>query len=215
MKRNIYSLTTILTTILTFLFTSSSTMAQYKQKEYEKYPEQRIFPQGYFDSIAAKNALAEGATTLTGVAFTKPKNGFGFKAPLASRIYANHITVILLPNTPYFQEWMQLKNKKEDLKKNKIVYIDSVAYRYRLECETNSQGEFTFPKMKPGKYILLGYLPWETNGSYNQYEGSGYNSYGSRTDYYSRQYYTTSHTDFLMQEIEIKSGESLVKVKLK
>ncbi len=194
---------------------SMTGFSQYKQKEYEKYPEVRIFPQTPFDSLAAKSALAEGTTTLTGVAFTKPKNGFGFKAPLANRIYANHIEVILFPSTPYFVEWMDLKKHKENLKKNKIVYVDSVAYRYRLTCETNGVGEFTFPKMKPGKYILLGTLPWTNYGSYNKYEGSGYNNYGGQTDYYSRQNYSVSHSDFLMQEIEIEPGKSEVKVKLK
>lgn len=215
MKRFTRLNTFTLLAILLFMGITTNGSAQYKQKEYEKYPEERIFPQSIFDSIAARNALAEGTTTLTGVAFTKPKTGFGYKAPLASRIYANHITVTLFPSTPYFKEWMTLKDKKENLKKNKIVYMDSVAYRYRLYCETNAQGEFTFPKMKPGKYILIGYLPWESYGSYNKYEGSGYNNYGGQTDYYSRQSYTTSHTDFLMQEIEIEPGKSEVKVKLK
>ncbi|PZP52227.1 MAG: hypothetical protein DI598_01215 [Pseudopedobacter saltans] len=201
-------------TLITVLLANIS-FGQYKQKEYEKYPEQRIFPDQYFDSIAAKNALAVGTTTVTGVAFTKPKTDFGYKAPFASRIYANHIIVMLFPSTPYYQEWMRLKDKKENLKKNKIVFMDSVAYRYRLECETNSRGEFTFPKMKAGKYILVGTLPWTTSGSYNRYEGSGYNNYGGQTDYYSRQYYSTSHSDFLMQEIEVENGKAEVKVKLK
>jgi len=214
MKKSIANLFTILF-FLGGIFPAFSCFAQYKQAEYEKHPEERIFPQSYFDSIAAKNALAEGTTTVTGVAFTKPRTSFGYKAPLASRIYANHIVVQLFPSTPYFQEWMQLKDKKENLKKHKIVYLDSVAYRYRLECETNSTGQFTFPKMKSGKYILIGYLPWESYGSYDKYEGSGYNSYGGQTDYYSRQNYTTSHTDFLMQEIEVEPGKSEVNVKLK
>jgi hypothetical protein len=189
--------------------------AQYKQEEYQKYPLQKIFPERQFDSIAAKNALAEGTATVKGVAFTKPKNNLGFKAPLGDRIYANHITVELFPYTPYFEEWYGLKEKKENVKKNKIVYMDSIAYRYRLYCETNSTGEFAFPKMKPGKYIIMGTLPWTSTGSYNKYTGSGYGSYGGQVDYYERQHYTISHSDFLMQIIEVEPGREMVKVKLK
>lgn len=189
--------------------------AQYKQEEYQKYPLQKIFPQTPFDSVAAKNALAEGSVIVKGIAFTKPRNELGFKPPLGDRIYANHIVVELFPYTSYFEEWHQLKQKEENVKRNKIVYMDSVAYRYRLTCETNSRGEFTFPKMKPGKYIVMGTLPWQSTGSYDQYTGSGYGSYGTQVNYYERQYYTISHSDFLMQVIEIEPGRPTVKVKLK
>jgi hypothetical protein len=189
--------------------------AQYKQPEEQKYPEQKIFPQTPFDSVAAKYALATGTITVKGVAFTKPKNSFGGKAPLANRIYANHITVELFPLTPYFEEWYNLKKKDENLKKNKIVYMTDVAYRFRLTCETNSSGEFTFPNMLPGKYILVGTLPWTTTSAYDQYTGSGYDNYGGQTDYYQRQYYTINHSDFLMDIIEVQQGKSVVEVKLK
>jgi hypothetical protein len=201
--------------ILSSVFSLNLVNAQYKQAEYEKYPEQKIFPKGKFDSLQAKSALSFGTTTVKGVAFTKPKTMYGYKAPLAQRIYANHITVELFPLTPYFEEWYNLKDKEENLKKNKIVYMDNSAYRYRVTCETNAKGEFTFPKMKPGKYIIIGTLPWNDTKSYDQYTGSGYGNYGDRTDYYERQYYTTTHSDFLMQIIEVKPDETEVKVKLK
>jgi hypothetical protein len=83
-----------------------------------------------------------------------------------------------------------------------------------LTCETNARGEFTFPEMQPGKYILIGTLPWATTGSYDKYTGSGYDNYGGQTDYYQRQYYTINHSDLLMNIIEVESGKSEVKVKL-
>lgn len=201
--------------LIVSLFSIVTINAQYKQQEYEKHPLQKIFPKKTFDSVIAKNALATGNATVAGVAFTKPLNGYGFKAPLAKKIYANHITVYLFSYTPYFQEWYNLKGKEENIKKNRIVYMDSIAYNYKLWCETNSTGEFNFPNMKPGKYIILGTLPWQSSGSYDQYTGSGYDNYGGQTDYYQRQYYNISHSDFLMQIIEIPENATLVKVKLK
>lgn len=192
---------------------SLSINAQYKQEEYQKYPEKKIFPQVRFDSIEARTALAEGTVTVLGVAYTKPKTKFGYKAPLASKIYANHIIVELFPWTSYFEEWFRLKKKDENVKKNRIVYMDTEAYRYRLTCETNEKGAFTFPNMKPGKYIIVGTLPWNTTGSYDQYMGTAYGTY-SNTNYYERQYYTITHSDFLMEVFEVKAGEINVSVKL-
>lgn len=191
-----------------------SMQAQYKMEEKGKNKEERIFPKQKFDSIEAKKAIAYGTTTINGVAFTKPRNNLGFKAPLADRIYANHIMVELFPLTPYFEEWYNLKKKEENIKRKKYVFMDTEAYRYRLTCETNSKGEFVFPKMKPGKYVIMGTLPYNTSGSYDKYSGSGYNNYGGRTDYYDRQYYTITHSDFLIQIIEVKEGDKEIKVKL-
>ncbi len=203
-------------TSLSFVLASSVVhlSAQYKQEEYQKYPVQKIFPKTKLDSAEAKAAIAVGETTIKGVAFTKPKTIYGYKAPLAERIYANHILIELFPMTPYYQEWYNLKKNEENLKKNKIVYMDRAAYKYRVTCETNSKGEFTFPKMKPGKYLIVGTLPWYNTKSYDQYTGSGYGNNGSVTDYYQRQYYSTTHSDFLMEVVEVPADKKEVKVKL-
>lgn len=202
-------------TLFVFGFAVIMANAQYKQSDSDKNQQVKIFPKQKFDSVAAKNALAYGKTTVKGVAFTKEKNALGFAPLMAERIYANHIMVELFPLTPYFQEWYDLKKTSENVKKNKIVYMDTSAYRQRLTCETNSKGEFTFPEMRPGKYIILGTLPWSKTQSYDKYTGSGYGNYGGRVDYYDRQYYTISHSDFLMQIIEVKEGDKEINVKLK
>lgn len=208
--------TSLLSSLILLIIVGNARLgAQYKQEEYQKHPLQRIFPQQSFDSIAARNSLAKGPTTIKGVAFTKPTNNLGFKAPLAEKIYANHIIVDLFPYTSYFEEWYELKRKKENVRKNRIVYMDSIAYGHRLYCETNSRGEFTFPEIKPGKYIIMGTLPWTSSGYQDQYTGSGYGSYGGRVDYYDRQYYTVSHSDFLIQVITVEPDKKIVKVKLK
>lgn len=193
--------------------------AQYVEKE----PEQKVttlYPEMKFDSVQARNALARGTSTIKGVAFTKPKTGFGYKAPLAGRIYANKMKVILYPVTPYFEEWYKLRKDKEnykskDYKKRVYVYLSDAAYRYRLEAITNSQGEFTFPDMRPGKYFLTGNLSWDATGTYDQYTGSGYNNYGGTTDYYDRKSYTINHQDRIEAFVEIKTDGEIVEMKLK
>lgn len=195
--------------ILASCFTSTS--AQYVEKERDDTI--RMYAKTPFDSLEAKKALARGTGAIKGVAFTKPKTSFGYKAPLAQRIYANKITVILFPVTDYLLDYLKVK-KKENPKKLKFAYIDPKAWYYRLEAITNSTGEFTFPEMKPGKYYLEAILPWSSSGYYDKYTGSGYNGYGT-TNYYSRQYYSIGHYDKLTEFVEIKENGEVLHIKLK
>lgn len=73
--------------------------------------------------------------------------------------------------------------------------MDRNAMRYRIEAITNSDGEFTFPNMKPGKYYLYGSMDYSLNYNYNKYTGSGYDNYG-RIDYYTPSSYTKDFNEF-------------------
>ncbi|WP_443947498.1 carboxypeptidase-like regulatory domain-containing protein [Pedobacter sp. AW1-32] len=192
----------------------SSVRAQYVEPE-EKEKVTNLFPEVPFDSLGAKKMLARGTGTISGVAFTKPKTKLGYKAPLASRIYANKIKIVLLPVTPYFEAWYKLRDDKENKRKKIFVYMTPQAFKYRLEAITNSNGKFTFPEMKPGKYFLQGFLGWTSSGTYNEYTGSGYNNYGGRTDYYQQKGYSVSHEDRLETFVEVKSDGEVVNIKLK
>ncbi|UOE46572.1 hypothetical protein MTO98_19400 [Mucilaginibacter sp. SMC90] len=197
-----------------FLTTCTSAIAQYKEPE-EKEKVDIIYPEAAFDSLQAKKMLARGTATIKGVAFTKIKNSLGFSPLMAERIYANQIKVVLLPVTPYFEEWHKLRDKKENLKKKRYVYLSDEAYRYRLEAITNSKGKFTFPEMKPGKYFLQGILGYTTTGSYNEYTGSGYSNDGYTTDYYQKKQYSVAHEDRIETFVEVKADGELVNIKLK
>lgn len=94
------------------------------------------------------------------------------------------------------------------------MYLSAEAYKYRLEAITNSDGEFTFPEMKPGRYFLQGFLGWAHNGYYNEYTGTGYNSYGGQTDYYQQKTYSVNHEDRIEEFVELKENGEIVKVKL-
>ncbi|RFM26982.1 carboxypeptidase-like regulatory domain-containing protein [Deminuibacter soli] len=194
---------------LLFFFSVCAVRAQYVQPERDDTI--RIYAKTPFDTLAARAALAEGNGTIKGVAFTRAKNNK--MAITGQKLYANKMTVILFPVTPYLEEYLDLK-KKENPKKLKYVYIDPNAWRFRLTAVTNSTGEFTFPKMKPGKYYLEGILNWNTSGYYNQYTGSGY-GYGGTTDYYERKYYTVEHADKLYKYVEVTKDGEVVEVKLK
>lgn len=200
--------------LVIFVASATSVMAQYKEPE-EKEKIDVSYPEAIFDSLQAKKMLARGTGTIKGVAFTKIKNSLGFSPLMAKRIYANKIKVVLLPVTPYFEAWYKLRDKKENLKKKRYVYLSDDAYKYRLEAITNSDGKFTFPEMKPGKYFLQGLLGYTTTGSYDEYTGSGYSSGGYTTDYYQRKQYSIAHEDRIETFVEVKADGELVNIKLK
>lgn len=184
--------------------------AQYKEPE-KNDKKEILYPQASFDSLQAKSMLARGSATIKGIAFTKLKNNMGIK--MGKRIYANQIRVILLPVTPYFNAWYQLRKDKENLRKRRYVYLSNEAYSYRLEAVTNSSGEFTFPEMKPGKYFLQGFLPYTRNGYYHEYTGAAYDGYG-RTNYYELKQYSIEHEDRIEEFVEVKEDGKIIKVKL-
>lgn len=128
-----------------------SANAQYKQQE-RKIPLK--MPKQVFDEAAAKDALEPGSATLTGVVRLTLDN--------KRIVVGRNTTVDLYPMTPYFEEWYKLK-KKENVRKNKLVGMDSLAAKYRVYCETNNDGDFTFPNLKPGKYILYTTVYWRTD----------------------------------------------------
>ncbi len=200
--------------IALLFFCAQQTRAQYVEPE-EKDKITTLYPEATFDSTVAKTALAVGKGTITGVAYTKPRTKLGYKAPLADKIKANKVTIQLFPVTPYLESWLELRKKKENLKKKVYVYMSNEAYRFRLEAITNSEGKFTFPEMKPGKYFLTAILDYSTGKSYNAYTGSGYNNYGGRTDYYEKRQYYTSHSERIEEFVEVKEDGEVVKVKLK
>jgi hypothetical protein len=188
------------------LITIAVANAQYKEPD-PKYKDaiQPVFPTQAFDLSAAKNALAPGTATIKGVLHLGKIGigpGEGFK-----KIY-------LFPGTPYFKEWYDLKKKGVKVKKGmiQVAAVDSIALQYKYWCETNVMGEFTFPNLKPGKYILFVTVDKVSERTFDRYTGSGYNNDGGQTDYYSREHYYNSFKSDLLKEVEIPKDEAIINV---
>ena len=174
--------------------------------------EEKIFPTQKFDAEAARIGLAKGMTTLKGKAITKATPGKSKQWVIgAPSLIGINVTVELFPYTPYFDEWYNLKKKKENLRKNKIVYMDTEAYKYKLTAVTNEKGVFEFPNMKPGKYILFTIIPWKEGVSKRYYNGSQFDGNSGRmVNYYTDENYTIQQHSRVMRIIEIEEGKSEV-----
>lgn len=195
--------------ILTFLFFSIFTISNAQNK---------LFPQAFFDKKLAEEMLGFGTSTIEGVASTKQKNGYGFKAPLAKKQYAPKGTVVtLFPLTPYFEEFLKLRRQKEN-KKN-TVHISEEAFKYRVEKTTDEYGRFSFIKMKPGKYYIESIVNFTAKGSYRQQTGTinTYNSGGyvlASTPHYETFIYNYDAANRESKIVEIKSDGEILEIKL-
>lgn len=184
---------------------------------YAQRAEEKIFPQQKFDPVAAKQGLAKGTTTLTGKAITQATPGKSKKWALgAATLIGINVTVELYPLTPYFEEWYNLKQKKESWQKRRYVYMDTEAYKYKLTAVTNEKGQFEFHNLKPGKYVLFTIIPWKERVSKRYYNGSQFDgNSGMMVNYYTNDNYTVQQHSRVMRIIEIEEGKSVVKQNLR
>ncbi|MBN9297469.1 MAG: hypothetical protein J0I41_10680 [Filimonas sp.] len=168
-----------------------------------------VYPQSSFDSVAAKNALTYGTGSISGVVFKRVAKQKG--SIYTTKLWGKNVKVILFPVTPYFQEWYDLRKKKEG--KLTRVYMSDAAVRFRVETFSDDYGRFTFEKMRPGKYFLQAFLDWYRPVNYKQYTGYATDGYYT-TNYYEWKSYNEDHTSRLEEFVEVKSDGEMVQVKL-
>ncbi len=101
-------------------------------------------PEQKFDPKVAKTALERGTSTIKG-RICSFSNGQVY--------WGTNVRVALYPMTPYFEEWYQLREAKED--KNTSVRMSAEVVKYRVETDSNSKAEFQFTEMRPGKYFRV------------------------------------------------------------
>lgn len=177
------------------------------------------FPQVFFDKKEASNLLAEGKSTIEGVAFTRKKNMYGFKPLLAEKQYAKEGTVVMLfPCSTYFDEWYRLRNKYEN--KTTAVFMSQEAFEYRLEAKTDAYGRFKFTNIKPGKYYLETIIDFTAVGSYDEQVGNtnyynGYGAYVGSSPIYKKYYYNYTLENREYEFVEINRDGELIEMKLK
>lgn len=173
------------------------------------------FPQVFFDKIDAINKLNLGASTIKGVAFTRQDRGnFNSKKQLA-----NKTLVFLFPMTNYMEEWLKLYKSKGENPNTNIVMSEE-SFKYHLEVLTDEYGNFTFTKMKPGKYYIMCDIDFVGTSSYsvetgrtNYYNGYGY--YIGSTPIYQNYFYNYDDKNRESKEVEVEQNGQLIEIKLK
>lgn len=139
-----------------------------------------FFPQVFFDEEDAKNRLQEGNSTIRGVLFHAEGSII-----TKTKYYGKKQTVVLFPYTSYFSEWYNLKYQNPRAN----IILRPEVFRYRLEAQTDEYGNFTFNKMKPGKYYLESSIDYIATGvGHERVATIYYNAYWSQPIYESYYY---------------------------
>lgn len=174
--------------------------------------QQNLYPKAAFDETMALNALAKGKSTIKGQAFMRVKSGGLLSIKSANKTIAKNIEVSLFPVTPSLLEYLELR-KKRNAKKKIFVHMNPAAEKHRLTAITNSDGEFSFNNIKPGKYFLDAYIPWQENSTYDRSMGTE-NTHDKSTSYSQREYYTDGGNAYVTAMIEITNDGEVKVIKV-
>ena len=169
----------------------------------QKTPEY-MFPTAPFNEAETEPLMAPGNATIHGNAFLKKKGQTTFAAKGSS--------VLLFPVTPYFTEFIELKKKYNG--KKKIASVSNVAFTYRIEGKyLDNNGNFEFTRVKPGKYYIITWVPYEKKKHitvetgrrdyYNPYSGG----YRGTDVIYSNYTYGYSVEDEVTGVVEVKGTD--------
>jgi tetratricopeptide (TPR) repeat protein len=165
-----------------------------------------LYPGSTFDAALAKAALGRGLAAIRGRACSK-YDGLRFDAAGA--------TVILLPVTPYFEEWYALREKKES--NTTSVYMSQEAWQCRIEAVADAEGRFVFEGLKPGKYFIQVIHNFNQLKTAKVYNGSDTWQNGpvmQTTNYYYLQDYTVERSARFEKFVEIKEENEAKKITL-
>lgn len=177
-----------------------------------------VLPKATFDEKDAQNRLAYGTASIRGTVVARDysdRNSFytGVKhtAPAGT-------VVVLFPMTDYFKAYLKLKQKYK-MSLNYTPVISPEAFRYRIETQVNSNGEFVFERMKPGEYYIEAKFDYigEAVGQKQIGQNHWYNGYGNylySSPVYQSYIYSYQSSSVEKARVKVKKEGEVVKVKL-
>lgn len=168
-----------------------------------------VYPDEPFDLNEAKAQMDYGASTIQGVVYTRLRQG---RLKIGSKVKGNRVTVTIYPVTKYFEAWYDLRKKKEG-KKTRVFMCDA-AYRQRIEVYSDSDGNFEFKELKPGRYFLQSFIDFTQDNSYDVQQS--HIDVNARTIYQWKERIQKydNYDDRLEEFVDIKTNGEIVKVKL-
>jgi hypothetical protein len=164
-----------------------------------------IRPKAELDVFAAKQALEPGDATIRGKACTtNSAHGQQF------RDYLSNESVFLYPVTPYLDEVIRLYEKAGP---GDTVVISPFIHEMRMAGRTNSEGEFQFVHLKPGKYLVMAESDAAGAGTYVNYDGAT-ETQDTITHHYSEHEFFREWHNILKDRVTISKPGQTVKISL-
>ncbi|MET4676361.1 hypothetical protein ACVKN3_001927 [Luteibacter sp. PvP120] len=161
-----------------------------------------ITPKSVFDPKAVDaSALADGNATISGI--TCGVVG-GQNRPAADQ------AITLFPYSPYLKEAIDLIDSNR-YKGNKVrVDIDKRVFDTHLDGKTNSNGDFRFTRVKPGRYLVMTVFSGTATSVHNNLRSSYDPSRNTIYEWTEQEESTSSATDVLQADVTVKQDGQVV-----
>ncbi|MBW0178388.1 hypothetical protein [Sediminibacterium sp.] len=177
-----------------------------------------------FNKEETLSLIKDGTATIEGVAFARDNENEGVLKGMAilninKKQYAKMGTsVVLIPYTPYFKEWVSL-NEKFRKKGRSLPLSKEAAACIKTTTVYDNDGHFEFTNLKPGEYLLyteFGYVHTTTKtevvGYTDTYINGMFQGSSANTETYK---YGTNAVAGVKKIITIKKVGEKLAVKLK
>ena len=127
-----------------------------KNKETDFNPFQNIF-----NKEETLKLVNDGNTTIEGVAFARDNENEGTLKGMAvlninkKQFAPKGTTIVLMPYTAYYKEWMELNKKQSKIKNAKPIPLPKEAFDcFKFTTIYDDEGNFEFTNLMPGEYLL-------------------------------------------------------------
>jgi hypothetical protein len=177
-----------------------------------------------FNKIETLSLIKDGTSTIEGVAFARDNENEGALKGMAifninKKQHAKMGTsVILIPYTAYFKEWISL-NEKLRKKGRSVPFSQEAAACIKTTTVYDNDGHFEFTNLKPGEYLLyteFGYVHTtqrtEVVGYTDTYINGMFQGSSANTETYK---YGTNAVAGIKKIVSIKKPGEKLAVKLK
>ncbi|MDD5150466.1 MAG: hypothetical protein PHC28_08270 [Flavobacterium sp.] len=117
--------------------------------------------QNKFDKEETLKLVNDGNTTIEGVAFARDNENEGMLKGMAvlninkKQFAPKGTTIVLMPYTAYFKEWMELNKKQAKIKNAKTIPLPKDAFEcFKFTTIYDDNGHFEFTNLLPSDYLL-------------------------------------------------------------
>ena len=117
--------------------------------------------QNKFNKEETLKLVNNGSATIEGVAFARDNENEGALKGIAilninKKQYApKGTTIVLIPYTAYYKEWMELNKKQSKIKNAKTIPLPKDAFDcFKFTTIYDDDGHFEFTNLMPGEYLV-------------------------------------------------------------
>ena len=175
-----------------------------------------------FDKKQTMQLVTGGKSVIKGQAFARD-NESGIKGIAILNVNkkqyaARGTTVVLIPYTDYYKEWIEVSKKYS--KQGKVVELPKEAREcIRVAQVTNNEGQFEFTNLMPGQYLLYSQFGYqhtqhasEVVGRRDHYVNNSYQGSSDILNYFT---YNINASAYVDKVVTIKKDGDVELIKLK